>query len=346
MKVLLVGAYPPPYGGIQVHLVHLEKYLQNKGHRSFVINLGKNKTLWSSTIASPRNSLSTALQLIKRRSYICHLHFGGLLHVRLLLLALFCGLFFHKRCAITIHSGGLSVWGVPQSPLKRLFLRISFCLCNTVICVNPEIGNFFRQLGVKCENIKILSAFAFEKTLTNDPFPERIAHFMKDRQPLLCSIGLLEAEYDLELLLRVFGRFTQTNPRAGLIIIGSGTLLRALEDLIVELQLQDEVLLAGDLSHTHTLKILSSSNIYIRASRYDGDCFSLKEALHLGVPAIASNTGMRPEGTILFPIGDEEALMDRIVTTASTLPRQGKIAQDDSVNLAEIEKILLKLSLN
>jgi glycosyltransferase involved in cell wall biosynthesis len=102
--------------------------------------------------------------------------------------------------------------------------------------------------------------------------------------------------------------------------------------------------LAGDLPHPHSLKILSSSHIYIRASRYDGDCLSLKEALHLGVPAIASNTGMRPAGTILFPIGDEEALMDRIITTASTLPRQDKIPQDDLVNLAEIEKILLKLS--
>jgi glycosyltransferase involved in cell wall biosynthesis len=129
-------------------------------------------------------------------------------------------------------------------------------------------------------------------------------------------------------------------------MIGSGTLLRALEDLIVEFRLQEKVLLAGDLPHAHTLKVLSSSHIYIRASRYDGDCLSLKEALHLGVPAIASNTGLRPEGTILFPIGDEEALIDRIVTTASTPPKGGRIGQDDSVNLAEVEKILFKLSLN
>ena len=40
MKIMLVGPYPPPYGGISVHIKRLKYYLVKKGHQCFVCNYG------------------------------------------------------------------------------------------------------------------------------------------------------------------------------------------------------------------------------------------------------------------------------------------------------------------
>lgn len=344
MKVLLVGAYPPPYGGIQVHIVQLEKFLESQGHSCFVINIGKNKTLKSLKLVSPGYAFQVAYYLLKKREHICHLHFGGNLHVRLLLLALLCSLLFYKRCVITIHSGGLPIWGIPKNYFKRLLFCISFIFFRSVICVNTNIVEFLKSLGVKSERILVIPPFAFDADPKNNYLPKTIRSFLDTKKPLLCNIGLLEPEYDLELLLKVFNRFVEKKPEAGLIMIGSGSLHAELEKKILKMGLQGKALLTGDLNHTITLKVLASSDCYIRPSLYDGDCISLKEAIYLGIPAIVTDTGMRPEGAILFPIGDEEALF-RCFMEATIAPPKMKMADhgNDSSSLARVEKVLMSL---
>lgn len=345
MKVLIVGAYPPPFGGVQVHIAQLEKYLESKGNNCFIINMGKNKTLQSSKLVSPANAIQVTSYMLKKRDHICHLHFGGTLHTRLLLLALFSNLLFYRRCAITIHSGGLPVWGSPKNPFKRYLTWISFILCRAFICVNQEIADYFKQLGIKEERIHVISPFAFEDNQATNLLPIHFDLFIKNEKPLLCNIGLLEPEYDLELLLRVFYQFIQKKPGAGLVMVGSGSLYDMLNNMISELGLQGKVLLTGDLSHSAAMQILALSDCYIRASRYDGDCISLKEAINLGVPAIATDTGMRPKEAILFPIGDEDALLTCLMNITPAPPKERKknVASDSSA-LANIEEILSKLN--
>ncbi len=341
MKVLLVGAYPPPYGGVQVHLVHLERFLASKGHECFVINMGKNKRLRSSKLVSPKRAYQVTYQLFKKRNHVCHLHFGGVLHARLLLLALFSSLLFYSKCVITVHSGGLPVWGHPRNFLRRLLLKTSFAWCRAIICVNPEIADYFKKLGIKPERIQIISPFAFGNNFTNSPLPETINYFIRTKKPLLCNIGLLEPEYDLELLLRVFGRFVDEYPQAGLVMIGCGSLYRNLEKMTSELDLEGKALLTGDLDHEDTLKILASSDCFIRTSRYDGDCISLKEAIQLGIPAIASDTGLRPKQAILFPIGDEGALLRCLAETRASALKHKKTPIEKGFScLHRIEEIL------
>ena len=43
MRVLLVGDYPPPYGGIAVHLQHLTRTLPQEGIACRVLNIGPNR---------------------------------------------------------------------------------------------------------------------------------------------------------------------------------------------------------------------------------------------------------------------------------------------------------------
>ncbi len=344
IKVLLIGAFPPPYGGVQVHMLQLRNFLENHGHTCFVLNMGKNKDIKSKTIVSPTNSFEVAYHIWKRRDHVCHLHFGGTLHLRLILLALFANIVCYRRCAITIHSGGLPSWGMTRNYGKRVLLWMSFAFCRAIICVNSEIASYFQRIGCRPEWIYTIPAFAFEYDAITSQLPKPINLFLRDKKPILCNIGLLEPEYDLELLLRVFYRFVEKNPLAGLVMIGSGSLHEKLTELVSQLGLREKVLLTGDLEHQYAMGILSSSDCYIRASRYDGDCISLREAIHLGVPAVASDTGLRPKNTILFPIGDGDAMLECLVGLGRRPSvKSGTLRDMEKSSLYDMEKILMDL---
>ena len=62
------------------------------------------------------------------------------------------------------------------------------------------------------------------------------------------------------------------------------------------------------------------SDLVLRTTRYDGDALSVKEALALGVPVIATDTGMRPGVAALVPVGDRRALVDSILAVIRRIP--------------------------
>jgi glycosyltransferase involved in cell wall biosynthesis len=50
----------------------------------------------------------------------------------------------------------------------------------------------------------------------------------------------------------------------------------------------------------------------LRTTLYDGDALSVREALQLGTPVIATDNGMRPTGVHLIPKSDLQALVNAI----------------------------------
>ena len=60
------------------------------------------------------------------------------------------------------------------------------------------------------------------------------------------------------------------------------------------------------------LRAIWDADVFLRTTLYDGDSVAVREALHLGTPVVATDNGMRPEGVRLFPVGNLDALCDRI----------------------------------
>jgi len=52
--------------------------------------------------------------------------------------------------------------------------------------------------------------------------------------------------------------------------------------------------------------------VLLRTTWYDGDSLSVREALHLGTPVIATENGMRPDGVERIPPRDATALLEAI----------------------------------
>jgi hypothetical protein len=60
--------------------------------------------------------------------------------------------------------------------------------------------------------------------------------------------------------------------------------------------------------HAEFLALLASVCVFLRCREWDGDSASLREALALGTPVIANDTGSRPAGVRTFVHGDRAGL--------------------------------------
>ncbi len=92
MKVLQLGPYPPPHGGVQSNLVAIRTFLRRQGIPCAVINITRHRNPGSDDVYYPRSAVGL-MRLLMRLDYdIIHLHIGGMLSQRLLGLALVCTL--------------------------------------------------------------------------------------------------------------------------------------------------------------------------------------------------------------------------------------------------------------
>jgi glycogen(starch) synthase len=317
MRVLLLGPYPPPHGGVQTNLVAIREYLRKHGITCSVINLTRFRKPDGDDVYYPANALQLAWRLVRLRFDILHLHIGGDLTLRLLALGLFCSLIPSSKTVLTFHSGGYP--SSPQGKTARPGAFRGFVLrrFDRLIGVNAEIIALFRQFGVSPERARLIGPHAFASLTSSgaDPRPDVLKSFFHSHHPVLLTVGLLEPEYDIPLQIEALGSIRAAYPNAGLAIIGSGSLEAQLRARISATNYREHVLLCGDVPHPGALAAIASCDVFLRTTLYDGDSISLREALHLGAPVIATENGMRPAGVRLVPCGNLQALCDAILST-------------------------------
>ncbi|HSW51488.1 MAG TPA: glycosyltransferase [Bryobacteraceae bacterium] len=339
LRVVLLGPYPPPYGGVQVNLVAIREFLQARGISCAVVNLTRHRQQDGDGIYYPESGLGV-LRLLKRlRCGIIHLHIGGNVTPRLLALCLCCCWIPGSRSVLTFHSGGY-----PSSPegrrARRLSLRgLVFRQFDRVIAVNREIADVMFRYGLTDAKVRIIPPWSPPKSTGRGSLPPELDRFFQDHRPVLLTIGLLEPEYDLPLQIRLLGEVRERHPGAGLVVIGSGSLAGELRHLIATTPYAEHICLCGDVPHPETLAALERCDVFLRTSLYDGDSLAVREALHFGVPVIATDNGMRPQGVALVPAQDERAAL-RVIETCLEAERPRRRGTTDATEERNLQAVL------
>ncbi len=336
MKVVQLGPFPPPHGGVQTNLVAIRDYLRRSGHSCDVVNLTRFRREDAEGVYYPAGAAELMRLLRRLPADILHLHFGGDLTSRLLGLALFCTLLPGRKTVLTFHSGGY-----PGSPAGRTAAPATlrgFVLrrLDGLIGVNPEIAALFAKFGVRWERIRTILPFAVQPPDRSLPLPERLAEFLNAHSPMLLTVGLLEPEYDLPMQIDVMADLLERYPRAGLLIVGAGSLEESLRSRIAGTPYRDHVCLYGDMPHAVTLRATLESDLLLRTTLFDGDSVSVREALYLGTPVIATDNGMRPEGVRLIPPSDPGQLRDAVCEVLSGQRERQAPAGDGQENIRAV----------
>ncbi len=140
--------------------------------------------------------------------------------------------------------------------------------------------------------------------------------FEAGQRPVVLAVGRLTKQKDFPTLIRAFAQVRQARP-ARLLILGEGPDRAALEALITQLGLVDDVALPGFVENPYAY--MSRASLYVLSSRWEGLPTVLIEALYCGPPVIATDCPSGPreiladgQHGLLVPVGDATALTQAI----------------------------------
>lgn len=312
MRVLQLGPWPPPHGGVQTNLVAIRSLLLRRGHECSVINLHRHRTGRDTGVYHPENAAGVVRLLATLRFDLAHLHIGGGLPSRLLALAAVCTSLPHVRSVLTFHSGGYASSPEGRDARPRTVRGMVFRRFDRIIAVNPEIARLFGRFGIPDGRIRLVRPHALPSETPHAVLPGAVQSFLDTHSPVLVTVGLLEPEYSLPLQIEALGRIRDRFPGAGLIIAGSGSLEEELNARAASRPYSEHILLCGDVPHPVALRIIREADALLRTTLHDGDSVAVREALHFGTPVVATDNRMRPDGVRLIAPGDAAGLIARV----------------------------------
>lgn len=320
--VLLVGPCPPPHGGVSVHVAGLRRELEDAGVPCALLDAkpGATPTGGECLRTSGAIGLLRAIGRHGRHGWLIHTHINGHNH-KSWLLALAAGLGGATAPArlLTVHSG------MAPDHLEgggaRLLARIACRLYDRIICVNEEIRRAVAAAGVPEARLRVLAA-AVPSRRTPVELPDPLARWLRGRTPLLSAALAFEPEYRFDLLAAAVVALRRDHPDIGCVVMGSGSRQPQARELIAGSGLEEAVCLTGDVDHDTCLQLVAESDLFVRTNDRDGDALSVREALMLGVPVVATDVGSRPPGTILFAAGDFQAMLAAIRRTLAGAGRR------------------------
>ena len=336
IHVLQLGPYPPPEGGVTRNILAIRDRLRERGDRCSVIATSRSsKAADEPDVFHPR-SAAALVSLIRNTPHdVLHLHIGGDITKRVLGLCLGAAA-FGKHPVLTVHSGGYASSAEardagPGSARARIFRRFS-----QVVVVNKELENVFIRSGVPDDRVHVIAPFALSPPDPSIPVPERLRNFAEQHSPFLLSVGGLEPEYDPVFLVEMMKDLLAEYPGAGLMLVGGGSMREQVTHAVEESGTAPSVCLAGDVPHAETLHLIARADAMMRITLFDGDAISVREALFMGTPVVATQNGMRPEGVNCVDPGDRSACV-RVLRALLSQPRERpRLLNPDHRNIDEI----------
>lgn len=160
------------------------------------------------------------------------------------------------------------------------------------------------------------------------------------------SIGRLYEKKGYPELVEAFVTVAKNNANAKLIIYGEGSYRPQLEKQIIDLKLNNQIVLAGNIPNAW-LKMYEA-NCFVFPSRFEGFSGALVEAMMTGIPIISSDIPMNLEAVennktaLVHKLKDAEDLarkMEKMIMKYPNMIEMGETAREVAFEKFDIKKI-------
>jgi len=324
----VVGIYPPPFGGVGIHLKRMIPLLDKSGLDYVFYNTGPTKVNHP-RVANVGWSLRWYLSLMfTARHKVIHFHtYRWYVRVAVSLL----GTFRKRTILFTGHSYRFCEDFLTGNGLRRWVMRRVMRKAK-LIAVNEVIRDDLLKIAVTPESIRVIPDFIPPpRDAEDEEIPEPVRDFCKVKTPILMANGAFAIRngkdvYGLGMLAELMEDLLPEYPHAGLVVYIGGAIgseeqqfAKVLEKL-EKPPLKSHVLLYS--SRGEFYPALRLADVFLRPTSTDGDAVSVREALYLGVPCVASDVVWRPEGVNLFRTGNRKAFKETVFRTLEDLPAQ------------------------
>ncbi|MFL5303286.1 MAG: glycosyltransferase, partial [Anaeromyxobacteraceae bacterium] len=218
MRIALVGNYPPPFGGVSVHVRALERALRTRGAEVRVLDIGRGDHHEGNRVLPARGPVPFARELAAAaaRGFLFHVHTSGT-NPKSWLVALAASRArrpFGPRGVLTLHSGLSPAW-LAGAGDRRTLARAACAGYGRVVTVNGEIAEAVMRCGVPPDRIAVLPAFSPSQVVAGKLLPA-VAAFRQERAPLFAAALAQGPTYGEDLLVEAFGLVREREPGAGL----------------------------------------------------------------------------------------------------------------------------------
>lgn len=315
-RLVLIGCYPPPWGGIAVHVQGLRRLAATKGIPCELLDIGEgHRARTGADGVYDGGSHARFLAYLGKsaaRGDALHVHIPGN-NLKAWAVALAAS---HPRSAglrrvLTVHSG-LAPETLRSSRLASSAARLSAGGYQKILCTNESIAAALRACGVPPSNLEVSCPFLGPPS-HEGARPPRTALATRSRfeELLVCALAP-GVQYGEALLLDAIERLIPTRPKLGCLAYGPGTLDGTLPKRLHHRGLLDRIVPLGELDHPTSIATMALGKVFLRPTLADGDSLSVREALALGVQVVASDASPRPQGVIVFRRGDPGHLAEKI----------------------------------
>ena len=318
--ILIIGSYPPPFGGISRHVSDLQNKIRNDANiKAIVLNTEFKKRNVPGVICS-RGRLEFIFNLFSesRRYDFAHLHTNG--HNtgswQMIVLGAIASMASGTPYFLTLHSGNCSAYIRGVNPYKKKYFLWALKKYQGIISVNDHIKSCLMEMGLS-NPVLTIPAYLGLKIPPSKMDGGEIGGFINIKKPIISSVVAFRPEYRIEDLISVVRSLKPDFPDIGMVIIGAGPGKREINLHIEREGMKNEILVISDIDPEHVHSIMNASSVFIRSTAFDGDSISVREALSLKVPIVATDTGFRPEGVMKYAVGDVQmlyTLVKRILT--------------------------------
>ena len=315
MKVILIGSYPPPYGGISIHMQRLYKKLMRNGINTEIYSLNKIKK--ENERIKYFNLKKDFIKLIfLKKDNIIHFH-GSSFKARILLAI--TAYIFRRKVIMTVHGVSLEEEYKRLNIIGKVLYKFFLNKISYLIVVNPQIKEWCIQNNILKEKIEVIPGYIDPIVDEEDyeKIDKQVWNFIEKRKKakdvVITANGNIrfynnEDLYGIDLLVELVERLREKNYKLSLIFALLGYEQQSKEERIYFEKLLKKIkdnklesfIYFYKVKDTEYYPILEKADIFIRSTNTDGDAISLREGIYFKKICIASDVVVRPDEIILI----------------------------------------------
>ncbi|MCT8975973.1 glycosyltransferase family 4 protein [Clostridium sp. CX1] len=345
-NIAIIGNYPPPIGGVSVHIERLAKNLKEKNVDYIVYDISKKKKYTDLNVIYIKSLKMWIIKyLFSFNNSIVHCHEKNwyLLFILCIITKL------HKaKLILTLHSFRENV--KEFNFIKRKIFN--FCIRNIdcFIAVGENEKNKIIKYGGSSSKIEVIPPYINPRYSNEDDkkIPQYVWEFINNKDICILAnafkISFYKNEdlYGLDMCVELCKKLKDNykSKSVGIIFclpdIGHYQYYNKIKNEIVRLDLNDDFLIVNE--NIPMYPITRRCHIFIRPTNTDSYGLSIAEAIHYNIPSIASDVCKRPRGTILFQNRNIEDLYLKVLNVLEDYNKAKEIVSNIKIydNLEEL----------
>lgn len=311
-KVVLLGPYPPPHGGVSIYVSTLFAHLKSRALHLWTYGDREVREANAHFMKDKRRELVPLILREGRGARVgdcTHFLFeypSALVPVWLMLKRLL-GFEWVK----ILHDGSLPSRHVSFTPARRALFRLASGGVTEFVAVSEELARWLREeLRVTQPVSVVKSLLPVASGTEDDPLPVELEASLADytrRARRVCSVGAFIPEYGFlhaaEAVERLRG---ETGEDVGLLLLDG--------DFAADESYRGEVLrgrewvtVLKNVAHADVFRLMRRSHVFVRGFGLESYGLSRVEALWCGLPVVATRAG-ETRGMLLYDFGDVDEL--------------------------------------